>query len=159
VTPVTDSLGLVSQIRPLAPADHDAWLPLWHGYIEFYESEVSDEQTQLTWDRLLDPRFPIHGALALDDAGRAIGFVHWLTHAATWSAVPYVYLEDLFVASDTRGAGAGRALIAHVTEWARERGAAKVYWLTQETNATARALYDRVATHTGFVHYEIGLDR
>lgn len=149
----------MTQIRALAPADHDAWLPLWRGYIEFYESEVSDAQTALTWNRILDPQFPIHGAVALDDAGRAIGFVHWLTHAATWSAAPYVYLEDLFVAPDTRGTGAGRALIAHVTDWAKERDAAKVYWLTQETNATARGLYDRVATHTGFVHYEIGLAR
>jgi hypothetical protein len=32
-----------------------------------------------------------------------------------------------------------------------------VYWLTAEGNATARSLYDRVATHTGFVHYEIEL--
>ncbi|WP_374975147.1 N-acetyltransferase family protein [Microbacterium trichothecenolyticum] len=149
----------MTEIRPLAPADRDAWLPLWHGYIEFYESEVSDEQTALTWNRLLDPQFPIHGAVATGDGGRAIGFVHWLTHAATWSAAPYVYLEDLFVAPDTRGTGAGRALIAHVTDWAREHDAAKVYWLTQETNATARALYDRVATHTGFVHYEIALGR
>lgn len=149
----------MTEIRALAPADRDAWLPLWHDYIEFYESEVSDEQTALTWNRILDPQFPIHGAVARDDAGRAIGFVHWLTHAATWSAAPYVYLEDLFVAADTRGSGAGRALIAHVTAWAEEHGAAKVYWLTQDSNATARALYDRVATSTGFVHYEIGLDR
>ncbi|MBW9111334.1 GNAT family N-acetyltransferase [Microbacterium ureisolvens] len=146
----------MTEIRPLTSTDREAWLPLWHGYIEFYESEVSDEQTALTWNRLLDPQFPIHGAIATGDGGRAIGFVHWLTHAATWSATPYVYLEDLFVTPDTRGTGAGRALIAHVTQWAREHDAAKVYWLTQETNATARSLYDRVATRTGFVHYEIG---
>lgn len=147
----------MTEIRALTPADRDAWLPLWRGYIEFYESTVSDEQTALTWNRLLDPQSPIHGAIAIDD-GRVIGFVHWLTHAATWSATPYCYLEDLFVAPDSRGSGAGRALIAHVTDWARDNGCAKVYWLTQETNATARALYDRVATHTGFVHYEIELD-
>nr|WP_242061489.1 GNAT family N-acetyltransferase [Microbacterium ureisolvens] len=132
---------------------------MWRGYLAFYESHVPDEQTALTWNRLLDPQFPIHGAIAADDEGRTIGFVHWLTHAATWSAAPYVYLEDLFVDPGARGGGAGRALIAHVTEWAEETGAAKVYWLTQESNATARALYDRVATSTGFVHYEIGIRR
>jgi len=149
----------VTAIRPLAPGDHDAWLPLWRGYLEFYESDLSDEQTELTWHRLLDPRFPIHGAIAADERGQAVGLVHWLTHAATWSATPYVYLEDLFVAPDTRGTGAGRGLIDHVTEWARAHDAAKVYWLTHETNRTARSLYDRVASETGFVHYEIGLNR
>lgn len=147
----------MTRIRPLAPADHDAWLPLWRGYLDFYESELSAEQTALTWHRLLDPQFALHGAVAEDDDGLLVGFVHWLTHPATWSAAPYVYLEDLYVAPATRGAGAGRALIAHVEQWAQEHGAAKVYWLTQETNTTARALYDRVATHTGFVHYEIAV--
>lgn len=149
----------MTEIRPLTPADRDAWLPLWRGYLEFYEATLSDEQTDLTWSRLLDPQFRIWGAIATDAGGRAIGFVHWLTHPATWSAGPYCYLEDLFVAPDTRGTGAGRALIAHVADWGRAHGSSKVYWLTHETNTTARGLYDRVATHTGFVHYEMGLDR
>lgn len=149
----------MTEIRALTTADRDAWLPLWRGYLEFYEASLTDEQTQLTWTRLLDPQFPIWGALATDAGGRGIGLVHWLTHPATWSAGPYCYLEDLFVAPDARGTGAGRALIAHVADWARDHGCAKVYWLTQETNATARALYERVAKNSGFVHYETGLDR
>lgn len=153
----------MTQIRPLTAADHDAWLALWRGYLEFYEAALSAEQTALTWSRLVDPDFPMWGAIATNDAGadvaaRGVGLVHWLTHPATWSHGPYCYLEDLFVAPDTRGSGTGRALLAHVTDWARENGCAKVYWLTQETNTTARALYDRVAKNTGFVHYEIGLE-
>ena len=148
----------MTRIRALTADDHDAWLPLWRDYLTFYEAELPDEQTRLTWNRILDPQFPIHGALAIADAGEAIGLVHWLTHAATWSATPYTYLEDLFVDPGARGSGAGRALIAHVSAWAREHGSSKVYWLTHETNATARTLYDRVADSTGFVHYEIALD-
>lgn len=99
----------------------------------------------------------MHAALARDDAGRAVGFVHWLEHHATWSRTGYSYLEDLFVDSSARGSGVGRALIAHVTEAARHTGSSKVYWLTAEDNATARALYDRVARRSGFLHYEIDL--
>ena len=145
------------QISTLAASDRSEWLTLWQGYLAFYESEVSDQQTALTFERLVDPGFPIHGAIARDAGGSAIGLVHWLTHPATWSKGEYCYLEDLFVSSHARGSGAGRALIGTVTDWARDRGCSKVYWLTAETNATARALYDRVATHTGFVHYEIPL--
>lgn len=149
----------MTEIHALTAADRDAWLPLWQGYLEFYEATLPGELTDLTWSRLLDLQFPMWGAIATDAEGRAIGLVHWLTHPATWSAGPYCYLEDLFVTPGTRGTGAGRALIEHVAEWARERGCSKVYWLTHETNTTARTLYDRVATHTGFVHYEMGLDR
>ena len=67
------------------------------------------------------------------------------------------YLEDLFVAPDVRGGGVGSALIAQVRTAATDAGAHKVYWLTQSGNATARRLYDSLATDTGFVHYQMEL--
>ena len=53
----------------------------------------------------------LHGAIARDERGSAIGIVHWLFHASTWTTASYCYLEDLFVAPGTRGGGVGRALI------------------------------------------------
>ena len=143
-------------VRQLIASDFDVWLPLWNGYLEFYETELDPEITRHTFARLLDESSQMHGALAVDDDGKAIGMVTWLTHPGTWSERDYVYLEDLFVASSARGTGAGRALIEHVQAWANNAGAAKVYWLTAETNKTAQQLYDRVATKTGFIHYQIG---
>jgi len=37
---------------------------------------------------------------------------------------------------------------------ADERGAARMYWHTQEYNAPARALYDEVARRTSFIRYD-----
>lgn len=146
----------MTSIAPLTAADHDEWLPLWQAYLTFYESELSDEVTDVVFGRLVAGD-GVHGVLARDDEGTAVGFVHWLYHPSTWSIGPYCYLEDLFVAPGVRGGGVGRALIAHVREHAAAAGAAKVYWLTQETNTTARALYDKVADLSGFVHYQIEL--
>jgi GNAT superfamily N-acetyltransferase len=146
----------VISIEPLALADHEDWLPLWHAYLVFYESELADAVTDDVFARLA-ARDGLYGAIARDDEGRALGIVHWLTHTSTWTTRTYCYLEDLFVSPDGRGGGVGAALIAHVRDWADAAGCEKVYWLTQSTNATARRLYDRVATDTGFVHYEIPL--
>lgn len=142
-------------VRPLNKDDFDAWLPLWHGYLEFYETELDDEITRHTFERLIDTSTEMFGALALSDDGEAIGMVNWLTHPGTWSRGKYVYLEDLYVASNARGTGAGRALIEHVHAWAEAGGATKVYWLTADSNKTAQQLYDRVAKKTGFIHYQI----
>jgi GNAT superfamily N-acetyltransferase len=144
-------------ITALTRADHADWLALWGGYLTFYETTLDAATTAATFDRLVDPGSGLHGAIARDEAGAAVGLVHWLTHAATWTTASYCYLEDLFVAPDGRGGGAGRALVEHVRAWAQERGCAKVYWLTAETNATARALYDRVATRSGMIHYQVPL--
>jgi GNAT superfamily N-acetyltransferase len=65
----------------------------------------------------------------------------------------YCYLQDLFVAETARGLGLGRALIEAVCDKARAEGASRVYWLTQEGNATARALYDKLAERSGFIQY------
>lgn len=77
-------------------------------------------------------------------------------HPST-SALDVCYLQDLFTAPEARGKGVARALIAAVTEWARAENCSRVYWSTQETNATARRLYDRVALNRGFILYQINL--
>ena len=43
------------RIRPLEADDYDSWLPLWKGYLDFYEVSVPDEVTAETWRRLIDP--------------------------------------------------------------------------------------------------------
>ena len=142
-------------VRPLSATDFDVWLPLWNGYLEFYETTLTSEITKHTFERLIDPATTMHGALAVTEDGAAVGMVNWLTHLGSWSSSDYCYLEDLFVSKDARGTGAGRALIQYVDDWAKANGAAKVYWLTAETNKTAQRLYDRMAKKTGFIHYQI----
>lgn len=140
-------------IRSLEAADHGAWLALWQGYLTFYKAGLSDAVSAATWRRLLDPAEPVHGALALDADGHAVGLVHWLFHRSTWSEADVCYLNDLFVEDSQRGRGLGARLICHVNADATARGAAELYWLTHETNATARRLYDAIAERTGFIQY------
>jgi GNAT superfamily N-acetyltransferase len=82
-----------------------------------------------------------------------VGIAHFLYHASTW-AERICYLQDLFTEESVRGQGVARALIAAVAERARQAGAARYYWLTQENNEVARALYDKVARFNGFIRYD-----
>ena len=141
------------ELVPITKADYQAWRTLWDGYLEFYQADISEEITKETFERILSGG--IHGRLAKTESGEAVGLVHWLTHKSTWSIPEVCYLEDLFVAKSARGQGIGKALIENVFHWAKENGSNKVYWLTAETNLTARKLYDQIATRTGFIHYEI----
>lgn len=139
-------------VRPVTPDDFAAWLPLWQGYQRFYQTTIPDDVTRTTWARFLDPSEPMQAALALlDDA--IVGMVHFIEHRSCWTAGNYMYLQDLFTAPTARRRGAARALIEHVYAEATARGCSRVYWLTQESNADARALYDQVASYTGLVQY------
>lgn len=139
-------------VRPLTPADHARWHPLWRAYLAFYETNLPAEQDAINWARFHDPAEPMH-ALGAFDGERMVGIVHAIFHRSCWLPTESCYLQDLFVDPSARGTGAGRALIEAVYALAKARNVARVHWLTHETNATARALYDRIATRSGFIQY------
>lgn len=156
---MTDSPGPAAQpalrVRPLTASDEPDWRRLWTGYLEFYESSVSDEVYDTTFRRLLDPaRDNQHGLIAVDDSGAAVGLVHYIVHPHNWRVEDVVYLQDLFVDPLRRGERIGRALIEAVYAAADQRGTPSVYWLTQDFNDTGRRLYDRVAQLTPFIKYQ-----
>jgi len=140
-------------VRPAQPHDKEAWLPLWQGYLTFYGTDLADDVTEANWLRLLDETESMF-CLVAEGEGGLLGFTHYVLHANTWTTKQVCYLEDLFTAEDARGLGVGRALIQAVVDKAKELDCHRVYWLTKEDNATARALYDKVAVHTGFIRYD-----
>jgi GNAT superfamily N-acetyltransferase len=139
-------------IRPLRPNEREGWEPLWYGYLDFYESTVTPETTDVLWQRLHDPNEPMF-VLGAFIGGRLAGIVHYLFHRSCWTIGDYCYLQDLFVSQEARGKGAGRALIEAVEQAARAKGASRVHWLTKEDNHKARALYDKLADRSGFIQY------
>jgi GNAT superfamily N-acetyltransferase len=144
-------------IRPIAPADEAQWRRLWAGYLEFYRQILDPATTDATWRRVLHPgREAMIGRVAEAD-GRLIGLLHAVVHANTWAAAPVCYLEDLFVDPTARRAGIGRALIEALAAEGRPAGWRRIYWRTAADNATAQALYDRLARRSGWVTYELDL--
>lgn len=139
-------------IREIGVDERSAWEPLWQGYLAFYESSQAKDATDETWRRIHDKSEPMFALGAYVD-GKLLGIVQYLFHRSFWTTGDYCYLQDLFVAKDTRGLGLGRALIEAVYAKAKEKGASRVHWLTQDHNATARLLYDNIADRSGFIQY------
>ena len=144
-------------IRAIEEKDKDQWLKLWAGYLEFYKSTISPEQTELTWKRLINNELKMFGFVAESEEG-VIGFTHCLFRPSTWTETDYCYLEDLFVDPNNRGKGIGRALMNKVFELAKEKNSKRVYWTTQEFNKTARVLYDSITPVSEFVQYRLPLN-
>ena len=147
------------QVRRLRDEDRGAWDGLWRGYLRFYRAEVSDAVTDATFARLRDESGGMLGLIAADRDDRPVGLAHLVFHPSTWSETSYCYLEDMYVARDARGGDVAHALFDAVYAAARERGAEKVYWHTQQYNGAARSLYDTVGNLTSFIVYEHELGR
>ena len=139
-------------IAPLLPSDEAAWRVLFRGYCDFYTFDMQSSGYDRLWREILAAdRIHARGAKR---EGKLLGIVHFLAHANTWGK-DVCYLEDLFTHPDARGQGVARALIAAVEAWARAQDCGRLYWMTHETNTTARALYDKVAQYRGFIRYQL----
>lgn len=153
---MTDPAAQITVGR-LSPSDRPAWESLFHAYNDFYESQYPPAVYDRAWAEFgADERMHALGAW-LD--GELVGITHFFVHVATTSLLDSCYLEDLFTAPRARGRGVGRALISAVAAWATEQGCGRVYWHTHETNATARLLYDKMASLPGFIMYNMELPR
>jgi GNAT superfamily N-acetyltransferase len=142
---------MFSIIRP-EPTDFTAFSPLWQAYLTHYRQDLPEAVTDLTWQRFFDSGEPMHLLAAVEDQ-RWLGFVTVINHRSTWALRHYCYLEDLYVAEDVRGRGVARALIEAVTDLAREQGAERLYWMTDKSNHTAQALYNKIAKESDFMQY------
>ena len=142
---------------PLVADDRARWAELWRGYLTFYETTRPDDIYDATWARIMDPNGSIRALGVRDANGRLVGITHYLFHPHAWYTADACYLQDLFVDAAVRGRGYARALIEGVADVARGRDCCRLYWTTQDTNATARRLYDQVAVNRGFIRYEYPL--
>ena len=110
------------------------------------------------WEWLLDPQHESFALVAVDADDRPIGLAHYREFARPLAGRTGIYLDDLFTAPDARGSGAASALIARLKALATERGCDVVRWITANDNVTAQRLYDRLATRTEWVTYDLKLD-
>lgn len=143
-------------LSDLAHGDYAAWRPLWDDYLVFYKVDVPEHVTARTWQRLIDPQFPLYGRVVRLQ-GRIVGFAIHLPHVSTWQEGATCYLEDLYVAPEARGTGAGRALIDDLMSICERHDWEKLYWVTDNDNETARRLYDRYVPADKTVRYRLKL--
>lgn len=142
-------------VRDLTAQDEARWRALWDGYLSFYEQpDLDSKVTDNTWSMLTGGRDDVFGLVA-ESGDQVVGIVNCVVHANTWTDKPVCYLEDLFVDPLMRGQGAGKALIEGVAERAKAENWHRVYWRTADGNATAQALYDKLAKRTSWVTYEM----
>ncbi|PJJ71689.1 acetyltransferase (GNAT) family protein [Diaminobutyricimonas aerilata] len=142
------------QVREIRADDAEQWRRLYRGYVEFYQTEKSEESYDLVWGWLMDPDHEL-GAYVAEVEGRLVGIAHWRPFVRPLNGSVGCYLDDLFVEPEARGSGVADALLARLRRLAAERGWSVVRWITAEDNYRARARYDRIAERTPWVTYDM----
>jgi GNAT superfamily N-acetyltransferase len=141
-------------IRNLVPTDRPAWDRLYQGYAAFYRVETDAEKRDRLFAWLLDPAH-VCEALVAEEAGEIIGVAHFRAMPSPLRGAEVGFLDDLFVAPDHRGGGGGEALLRALDDVAAARHWPVMRWITRDNNYRARGLYDRVATRSDWLTYEM----
>jgi len=144
-------------VAPIAPDHRDAWNRLYAGYAAFYKVDQTDVMRDRVWSWLMDEAHEVNGFIALDASDVPIGLTHYRPFARPLSASTGGFLDDLFIDEAARGSGAADALINAVADVGRAKGWTLIRWITADGNARARKVYDRLATKTPWVTYDIKL--
>lgn len=148
----------MTTVRPLAATDRESWQALYAGYNTFYKHELDAPRAELVWSWLLDPGHEEFGLVAEDDANTIVGIAHLREFPRPGAGERGLYLDDLFTDPTARGRGVATALLEATREVAKQRGIHVVRWITADDNRTAQSVYNKVATRTAWVTYDMDVD-
>ncbi|MFI6686242.1 GNAT family N-acetyltransferase [Streptomyces sp. NPDC050485] len=129
-------------IRNATAAD----IPVIHRMVrELAEYEKAPGEARATEEQLREALFGEHPAafahIAQDESGEPVGFALWFLNFSTWRGVHGIYLEDLYVRPEARGAGHGKALLTELARICVARGYERLEWSVLDWNVSAVDFY------------------
>jgi GNAT superfamily N-acetyltransferase len=110
-----------------------------------YEKEP--DSVKVTIDdlaRQLNQTNPPFECLIAEVDGKPVGFALYFYAYSTWEGSRTLYLEDLYVSPESRGAGAGMALMKYLADIANASGCKRFEWSVLDWNETAIDFYRKL---------------
>jgi GNAT superfamily N-acetyltransferase len=132
-------------VRPVRPEDVPALVGLVR---ELADYERALHEVRLTEQQLHDCLFGDAPALfghvaevAGEDGAEVVGLALWFLNFSTWRGTHGIYLEDLYVRPEHRGAGLGRELLRTLAATCVERGWSRLEWSVLDWNTPSIEFY------------------
>lgn len=129
-------------LRPATEADFDTIIELIHALAEYErEPDAVRLDREVLRGHLFGPRPYAEVILAETDTGASAGFALFFHNFSTWEGRPGIYLEDLFVRTELRGHGYGKAMLSELARIAVERDCARLEWAVLDWNEPSIQFY------------------
>ena len=145
-------------VDDLKEQDRADWERLYHGYAAFYKTTTNKDKLNTIWSWIHDEDEAFWSIVARGEDGSPIGFMHYREMPSPLRGAKIGFLDDLFVEPTERGSGAVDALFEKLTENAKAKGWSVIRWLTGDDNYRARHVYDKLATRSMFLTYQMEIE-
>jgi RimJ/RimL family protein N-acetyltransferase len=141
-------------IRSAETKDFQSWSELYKQYLDFYHTTLSNTQLATLWEWFFDAEKKIYCHIAFVKE-KPVGLVHFREFLRPIKASIGIFMDDLFVTSTHRGQGIAQQLINSVDDFALEKNIPLVRWITADDNQNAMNVYDKLASKTKWVTYDL----
>lgn len=135
-------MQLPDGVREATPADVPDILRLIRELAAYEREPDAVETTEALLQTWLFESDPVASVLVAEAADRVVGIALWFRTYSTWTGVPGIYLEDLYVEPGQRGSGLGKALLASLARIAVDRGYRRVEWAVLDWNTPSIEFYE-----------------
>jgi L-amino acid N-acyltransferase YncA len=136
-----------TQIRRATEAD----VPAIVGLIEdLAEYEKARDECLITEEQLHEALFgstPALFAHVAESDGVVSGTAVWFLNFSTWTGHHGIYLEDLYVKPEQRGAGLGKALLSALAAECVANGYTRLDWAVLDWNTPSIKFYDSLGAN------------
>lgn len=140
-------------VARVTAADRADWERLWQAWQDHMAGAVPATVTAASWDLMVREDSGLTALIARTADGKPAGFANVSTTPFAWTGGPILFLQDLFVLEEARGAGAGEALLKGVYRLADELGASQVFWMVDEDDTRLQGFYTRHGIRTPYLRY------
>lgn len=131
-------------IRPAVPGDAATVLRFARELAAFEREPDAVVATEEMMRSALFGERPMAEALIAEIDGEAAGFAVFYHSFSTWTGRRGIWLDDLYVTPDARGAGVGKALLQRLARICIDRDCARFEWWVLDWNDPAIGFYDSI---------------
>lgn len=129
------------EIRPAAASDLPALMVLVRELAEYERLAHAVIATEASFEAALFGARPTAEALVALAAGEMVGYAIYFQNFSTFVGRAGIYLEDLYVRPERRGAGIGKGLLSRVAQVAVERECQRLEWAVLDWNEPSIQFY------------------
>ena len=133
-------------VRPAGPADAGLVFEFVLRLAEYEKLSHAVTATEGDLAALLFAAQPRAFCDLVELDGQAVGFCLWFPTVSTFAGRAGIWIEDLFVAPEARGRGAGLALLRALAGRCARDGLGRIDWAVLDWNAPAIGFYERIGS-------------
>lgn len=150
-------------IRPCRPDDEKTWIALNREFMDFEIKEDSPwNGTEKTPDAVFENTFrsalktpELITLLIFEEDETPIGFANLMTIFSVWAHGKALILDDLYIKKEHQGKGLGKAAMAFVETYAKEKGCKRLQFQSELTNPDAKAFYGALGYSAEDMHFYV----